>query len=86
MTEDEMVGWHHRFEGQEFEHAPGAGEGQGSLACCSPWGREELRKLSDSITNNKDKGEQFQNLYLVVTFILFWPSCSIWNLSSPTWD
>ena len=50
MTEDEMVGWHHRFEGQEFEHAPGVGEGQGSLACCSPWGRKELRKLSDSTT------------------------------------
>ena len=38
MTEDEMVGWHHRLNGQEFEQAPGGGEGQGSLACCSPWG------------------------------------------------
>ena len=35
-------GWHHRFEGLEFEHAPGVGDGQGGLACCSPWGREEL--------------------------------------------
>ena len=39
MREDEMVGWHHRLNGHEFEQAPGAGEGQGSLACCSPWGR-----------------------------------------------
>ena len=37
-TEDEMVGWHHRLDGPEFEQAPGAGEGQGGLACCSPWG------------------------------------------------
>ena len=41
MTEDEMAGWHHRLDGPEFEQAPGAGEGQGSLACCSPWGRKE---------------------------------------------
>ena len=40
-TEDEMVGWHHRFDGHEFEQAPGVGDGQGSLACCSPWGCEE---------------------------------------------
>ena len=42
MTEDEMVGWHDRFSGREFEQAPGDGEGQGSLMCCSPWGRKEL--------------------------------------------
>ena len=36
MTEDEVVGWHHRLDGHEFEQAPGAGDGQGSLACCSP--------------------------------------------------
>ena len=41
MTEDEMVGWHHRFNGCEFEQILGGGEGQGSLACCSPRGRKE---------------------------------------------
>ena len=41
MTEDEMVGWHHLLDGHEFEQALGDG-GQGSLACCSPWGRKEL--------------------------------------------
>ena len=41
MTEDEMVGWHHQFDGHEFEQAPGVGDGQGSLACCSPWGHNE---------------------------------------------
>ena len=42
MTEDEMVGWHHWLNGQEFDLALGDGEGQGNLACCSPWGRKEL--------------------------------------------
>ena len=39
IPEDEMVGWHHRLDEHEFEQAPGVGDGQGSLACCSPWGR-----------------------------------------------
>ena len=42
MTEDEMVGWHHWLKGHEFEEALGVGDGQGGLACCSPWGRKEL--------------------------------------------
>ena len=41
MTENEMVGWHHRLNGHEFEQAPGVGNGQGSLVCCSPWGCRE---------------------------------------------
>ena len=40
-TEDEMVGWHHQLDGHEFEQAPGAGDGKGSLACCIPWGCKE---------------------------------------------
>ena len=42
MTEDEMVGWHHWLNGNEFEQAPGDGGGQGSLLCCTPWGLKEL--------------------------------------------
>ena len=42
MTEDEMVGWYHRLNGDEFEQTPGDNEGQGSLGCCSPWGHKEL--------------------------------------------
>ena len=38
VTEDEMFGWHHRLNGHEFEQTLGDGEGQGGLACCSPWG------------------------------------------------
>ena len=41
MTEDEMAQWHHRLNGHEFEQAPGIGDGQGGLACHSPWGRKE---------------------------------------------
>ena len=42
MTEDEMVGWNHRLDGHELEEAPGVGDGQGSLAFCSPWACKEL--------------------------------------------
>ena len=41
LTEDAMIGWHHWLNGHEFEQAPGIGDGQGSLACCSVWGRKE---------------------------------------------
>ena len=54
MAEDEMVGWHHRLDGHEFEQTPGDGEGQGSLTCCSSWGRKE----SDTTErlNHRSKG------------------------------
>ena len=41
LTEDEMVGWHHRLNGHGFGWTPGVGEGQGSLACCGSWGHKE---------------------------------------------
>ena len=41
MAEGEMVGWHHRLGGPEFEPALGVGDGQGGLVCCGPWGRRE---------------------------------------------
>ena len=41
-TEDGMVEWHHQLNGHEFEQAPGVGDGQGSLACCSSWSCKEL--------------------------------------------
>ena len=55
VTEGEMVGWHHWLNGHEFEQTPGDSEGQGSLACCSPWGHKE----SDSperLNNNRNNG------------------------------
>ena len=50
-TEDKMIGWHHQLNGHEFEQAPGDGEGQGSLVCCSPWGRKES-DTTEQLNNN----------------------------------
>ena len=41
MTEDEMVGWHHRLNGHGFGWSPGVGDGEGGLACCGSWGHKE---------------------------------------------
>ena len=41
MIKDKTVGWHRGLNGNEFEQAPGLSDGQGSLVCCSPWGRKE---------------------------------------------
>ena len=60
MTEDEMVGWHHRLNGHEFEQAQKDGEGQGSLACCSSWGHKEL-DVTEQLNNNNTL-----NLYNVI--------------------
>ena len=52
MTEGEMVGWHHQLNGHESEQIPGDSEGQGSLACCSPWGCQES-DTTERPNNNK---------------------------------
>ena len=59
-TEDEMVGWHHQLNGHEFEWTVGDGEGQGSLVCCSPWGRKKW-----------DTTEWLKNHYLDITGLFF---------------
>ena len=63
MTEDEMVGWHHQLSGHEFEHTPGDDEGQGSLACCSSWGRKESDR-----TEWLNKEQQQQCVYKLLGF------------------
>ena len=60
-TENEMVGRHHRLNGHEFEQTQGEGEGQGSLACCSPWGHRESDTTQRLNSNN----------HLLVSFSLF---------------
>ena len=57
-----MVGWHHQFNGHDLEQAPGDSEGQGSLACCSPWGCKELEQQQ---LKNKISGR------IVQVFIFF---------------
>ena len=52
MTEDEMVGWHHGFNGHEFEQTLGDGEEQGSLVCCSPWGHKKF-DMTEHLKDNK---------------------------------
>ena len=65
MTEDELVGWHYRLDGHEFEQAPGVGDGQGSLTCCSPWGRKEsdttewLNSTDLIVSNCSDSSDVF---------------------------
>ena len=56
MTEDRMVRWHHRLSGREFEQALGDGEGQGSLACFSPWGHKE-QDMSKRLNKNNPEVE-----------------------------
>ena len=51
MTEDEMVGWHHRLNGHEFEQTPGVGHRQESLACCIVWGGK-VSHTTEQLNNN----------------------------------
>ena len=53
MTESEMVGWHHQLNGHEFEQTLGDSEGQGKLACCSPWSHKES-DMTYRLNNNKE--------------------------------
>ena len=64
MTADEMVEWHHQLNGHEFEQTPGDGEGQGSLACCSPWGH----KKSDTTEQLNNNIQILLDLHLPVCF------------------
>ena len=59
-TEDEMVGWHHWLDRHEFEQALGDGEGQGGLACCSPWGHKES-DMTEWLNINKHKLNSWTN-------------------------
>ena len=71
MTEDEMVGWHHRLDGHNFEQALGDDEGQGSQACCSPWGCKES-DMTEQLNNSMIQSHQkiYLGLSVRVTFFL----------------
>ena len=86
VTEDEIVGWHHWLNGHEFEQAPGDGEGQGSLACCIPWGRKESDMTEQLNTHNKFSIKSFilglfmylkNTIALLLFFLLYWAACGI---------
>ena len=58
-----MVGWHHQLKEYEFEQAPGAGDGQGSLACCSPWSRKESDTTEQLNWNGRNQDNIVKQLY-----------------------
>jgi len=61
MTEDEIVGWHHRLNGHESEQSLGDSGGQRTWVCCSPWGRKE----SDTTERLNNKSDNVENVLLV---------------------
>ena len=74
MREDEMVRWHHRLIGHEFEQALGVGDEQGGLVCCSPWGRKEsdkterLNSTEMKLRKNKTAKSLRENIILLHLF------------------
>ena len=82
-TEDGMVGWHPQLNGHEFEQASGVGDGQGSLACCSPWGRRVGHDWATELNWRSD----FSQVHVYIFSILQGPVRSIFlqlaSLSSP---
>ena len=64
MTEDEMVGWHHRFNGHEFKQTQGDSEGQGSLTCCTSCDHKELH-TTEQLNNNCNK-----YIYIIPKFLI----------------
>ena len=74
VAEDEMVGWHHRLDGHEFEQALGDGEGQGSLACCSPWGFKEsdtTERLSNKMFDIKEKLSLHVKIKISIAYVMY---------------
>ena len=73
ITEDKIVGRHHRLDGHEFEQAPGVGDGQGSLVCCSPWGHKETGRLNwTELGQSCFLKEQVKHMTMLLRR-LFWP-------------
>ena len=69
VTEDEMVGWHHRLNGHEFKQAPGDGEGQGRLAGCSLWGRRE----SDTVKQLNNRASKLSQWLCIIALGIPFP-------------
>ena len=73
MTENEMVGWHHRLNGDEFGWTAGVGDGQGGLACCGSWGREEGLNWTELNWRKQERGgniELFENISNFLTNVI----------------
>ena len=79
VAEDEMVRWHHWLNGHEFEQAPGDGEGQGSLVCCSPGGHKELNTMNWKTTINR-KIYKITQIFKIKWFTSKWCICQFLNI------
>ena len=73
MTEGEMVGWYHQLNGHEFAQAPGVGDGQGSLMCCSPWGHKESSPTP-----------QFKSINFLALSFLYGPTLTSYTTTGKT--
>jgi len=93
-TEDEMVGWYHRLYGHKLEQAPGVGDGQGSLVCCSPWGckeldttesliRTELNPLQYSGLENSMGSQRVRHGWATFTFTIHFLILALFRGNSP---
>ena len=74
VTEDETFGWHHWLNGHESEQALGDGEGQGSLACCSPWGFKEsdtIERLSNKMFDIKEKLSLHVKIKISIAYVMY---------------
>ena len=82
--QDEMVGWHHQHNGHEFEKTLGAGDGQGSLMCCTPWGHKEsdMTERLNWIKSQVDGLDTWYILIFIVHLPAFWQSM----MSNPRWQ
>ena len=80
-----MVGWHHRLDGHEFKQAPGDGDGQESLACCSPWGRKELDTTeqlnNDDLLSNHLSSSLKTSTYFIISVHKNYSSLSVYPVS-----
>ena len=70
MTEDEKVGWHHWPDAHDFEQAPGDGDGQGSLVCCSPWGQKES-DMTEQLNNGNKNGDDVASSRNILNVVMF---------------
>ena len=77
-TEDEMVGWHHWFDGQEFEWTTGVGDGQGGLTCCGSWGRKEL-DMTEQLNWTELKLNYFSTEHTYIPWNVTRKWLSVWN-------
>ena len=82
MTEDDNVGWHHWLDGHEFEQAPGVGDGQGSLAGCSPWGLKEL-DTTEWLNWTESRTQLVSRLFLLLWFLHQWQASPSTQLCKP---